>query len=151
MPYAPNSRESEGFRVKKAEPDEGERGTSVLVLSHRISQGITDKLQCAAYKSSIQGPCRLSFSVDSGGTVVARCANPACSASFDSLQQGQVLVLSSDHEEHRVSSRVNFSGQIDHVTYVWLCDSCLSKFEFLLGSNGKVRLRAKFPHYGERS
>jgi hypothetical protein len=80
--------------------------------------------------------------------VVARCVNPTCSASFDSLDQGQVFVLNSVQDTHDVSSRVNFSGHIDHITYVWLCDACLRKFEVSLDSEGQMKLRSNSMHCG---
>ncbi|HET9695306.1 MAG TPA: hypothetical protein VFP40_00485, partial [Terriglobales bacterium] len=69
-------------------------------------------------------------------------ANPACSAIFDYLHQGRVLVLTSVQESDGMSSRVNFSGHIDHATYMWLCDACLKKFEVSLDIEGRIKLRS---------
>ena len=76
--------------------------------------------------------------------MIVRCLIPMCQTSFDQIDQGRVLTLNSG--QYRVSPRVNFSGCIDRVTYVWLCDACLCRFEVSVDLNGYINLVAKSPN-----
>lgn len=56
-------------------------------------------------------------------TMLAKCANPTCSASFRYLHQGRLFVLGVSGD---ASDRGPFSNELasHRLRYFWLCDNC---------------------------
>jgi hypothetical protein len=61
--------------------------------------------------------------------MVAKCSNPACSASFRYLTQGRLFLLESNPALRPKSNAVE---------YFWLCHRCSSTLTLSLGEDGTV-------------
>ena len=68
--------------------------------------------------------------------MLAKCANPSCSASFRYLQEGRLFRLEADPE---LTPSVNsYAGSHSRVEYFWLCSHCSEFMALHLGQDGTV-------------
>ena len=75
--------------------------------------------------------------------MLSSCANSSCSNKFRYLHQGKLFLMKSNDKQQQISTRVNFAGRIDHVSYAWLCDECAHKFEVVLDANESIKVRPR--------
>lgn len=80
--------------------------------------------------------------------MLARCANPSCSAEFLYLHEGKLFLLKSNCGRGKFSSRLNFSGHVQGLQYAWLCDNCSRRFEVVIDSEDTVKLRSRYGFAG---
>lgn len=68
--------------------------------------------------------------------MLAKCANPSCSASFHYLQEGRLFRLEDDPE---LTPSVNpYASSHGRVEYFWLCTRCSELMALHLGQDGTV-------------
>jgi len=68
--------------------------------------------------------------------MLAKCANPSCSASFRYLQEGRLFRLEADP---KLTSTVNaYASSHTRVEYFWLCSRCSELMALRLGQDGTV-------------
>jgi hypothetical protein len=75
--------------------------------------------------------------------MLAKCANPSCSASFHYLQEGRLFRLEA---ELTLASPANRPGETE---YFWLCSRCSKTLTLGLGQDGTVVTRA-LPNYARQ-
>jgi hypothetical protein len=68
--------------------------------------------------------------------MLAKCANPSCSASFHSLQVGRLFRLEANPELR--STLNSYAGSQSGVEYFWLCSRCSEFMALHLGQDGTV-------------
>jgi hypothetical protein len=58
--------------------------------------------------------------------MLAKCANPACSARFRYLHEGRLFAIESDTGSARIGlmSDPEYTGGRHRLQYFWLCSSC---------------------------
>ena len=92
--------------------------------------------------------------------MLAKCANPACSATFHYFHQGRLFPIESrsDLETVGVISGPEFKGSPHRIHYFWLCSECCRVMTVRSDGNEGVRLvgtRRMLPvvrwFHGERS
>ena len=72
--------------------------------------------------------------------MIAKCANPSCSAVLRYLYQGRVFVVPSSEDGGTCSHRANFCGFIRHAQYVWLCSHCAKTMRVTVDSNKEIHV-----------
>lgn len=80
--------------------------------------------------------------------MLAKCANPSCTAEFLYLHAGKLFLLKSTGKGPACSARVNFSGHVHGIQYAWLCDQCASKYEVVIDPDQKLKVRSRFHYAG---
>lgn len=71
-----------------------------------------------------------------GFCMLAKCANPSCSASFRYLQEGRLFQLEDGSE---LTPSVNpYASSSARVEYFWLCSRCSEFMALRLGQDGTV-------------
>ena len=68
--------------------------------------------------------------------MVAKCANPSCSASFRNLQEGRLFRLEADRV--LTPSANSDASRQNRVEYFWLCGPCSEFMALRLGKDGTV-------------
>jgi hypothetical protein len=68
--------------------------------------------------------------------MLAKCANPSCSASFHSIQEGRLFRLEANPE--LTSTPNSYTGSQSGVEYFWLCSHCSEFMALHLGQDGMV-------------
>jgi hypothetical protein len=68
--------------------------------------------------------------------MVAKCANPSCSASFRYLGEGRLFRLEAD-PAFSSPGKLNF-GDFSKAEYFWLCSRCSASMTLRLRQDGKV-------------
>ena len=68
--------------------------------------------------------------------MLAKCANPSCSASFRNLQEGRLFRLEADPEP--APSANSYASSQSRVEYFWLCGPCSESMALGLGQDGTV-------------
>jgi len=68
--------------------------------------------------------------------MVAKCANPSCSVSFRSLQEGRLFRLEAD--SGLTPSANSCASSESGVEYFWLCSRCSKLMSLGLGQDGTV-------------
>ena len=71
-----------------------------------------------------------------GLCMVAKCANPSCSASFRNLQEGRLFRLEADRV--LTPSANSDASRQNRVEYFWLCGPCSEFMALRLGQDGTV-------------
>ena len=71
-----------------------------------------------------------------GVRMLAKCANPSCSASFRNLQDGRLFRLETDPE--LTLSDNSYASSSTKVEYFWLCSRCSEFMALRLGQDGSV-------------
>jgi hypothetical protein len=71
-----------------------------------------------------------------GFCMLAKCANPSCSASFRNLQEGRLFRLETDPESN--SDANSDASRQSRVEYFWLCGPCSEFMALRLGQDGTV-------------
>jgi len=69
--------------------------------------------------------------------MLAKCANPSCTASFHYLQEGRLFRLEADPESIPYVNPYA-SGPTTKVEYFWLCGRCAESLALRLGQDGAV-------------
>ena len=62
--------------------------------------------------------------------MLAKCANPSCSASFRHLQDGRLFLLEPD--------RTLRPSEVKALEYFWLCKACSAEMTLRLAPDGRV-------------
>jgi hypothetical protein len=62
--------------------------------------------------------------------MLAKCANPSCSASFRHLQDGRLFLLEAD--------RTLRPSEVKAPEYFWLCKACSAGMTLCLAQDGRV-------------
>ena len=68
--------------------------------------------------------------------MLAKCANPSCSASFHHLQEGRLFRLEDDPE--LTLSPNPYASSFTKVEYFWLCSHCAESMVLRLGPDGAI-------------
>ena len=68
--------------------------------------------------------------------MLAKCANPSCSASFHHLREGRLFRLEDDPE--LILSVNPYASISTNVEYFWLCSRCSESMVLRLGPDGTV-------------
>ena len=76
--------------------------------------------------------------------MLAKCANPSCTALFHYLHEGRLFRLEADPELIPFLDAYA-SGLSSQVEYYWLCNRCAESMALRLGQDGKV---VTVPHPG---
>jgi hypothetical protein len=76
--------------------------------------------------------------------MLAKCANPSCTALFHYLHEGRLFRLEADPELIPFVDAYA-SGLSSKVEYFWLCNRCAESLALRLGQDGKV---VTVPHPG---
>jgi len=83
--------------------------------------------------------------------MLAKCANPSCSASFHYLQEGRLFRLEDDPELTASVASVNsYASNPSRVEYFWLCCRCSELMALHLGQDGTV-VPVSLPDYAHRN
>lgn len=86
------------------------------------------------------------------GTMLAKCANPSCSASWLNLGEGRIFRLEAEPETNpTLASPSSFDvGHPGKTEYFWLCSGYSKEVTLRLGQDGTVVLGA-LPDYARRN
>jgi hypothetical protein len=84
--------------------------------------------------------------------MLAKCANPSCSASWLNLGEGRIFRLEAEPETNpTLASPPSFDvGHPGKTEFFWLCSGWSKKVTLRLGQDGTVVLEA-FPDYARRN
>jgi hypothetical protein len=75
-------------------------------------------------------------------SMLSKCANPACSATFRYLGEGKLyLIDSKDLARHRAPAGSKYAGK--SCTYLWLCSSCCQHMTIQIDSDLEVQVARK--------
>jgi hypothetical protein len=83
-----------------------------------------------------------------GSVMLAKCANPSCSAVFRRLQEGKLFRLEAEPTlVSPTSSSVSDPGKTE---YFWLCSHCSKTVTLRFGQDGTVGV-GELPDYAQRN
>jgi hypothetical protein len=83
-----------------------------------------------------------------GSVMLAKCANPSCSALFRHLQEGRLFLLET---EMTLASPATFGGGDPGTTeYFWLCGRCSKTVTLRFDQDGRVVV-GQLPDYAQRN
>lgn len=83
-----------------------------------------------------------------GSVMLAKCANPSCSAVFRHLQEGKLFRLET---EITLASPVSFgAGDPGKTEYFWLCSRCSKTVTLRFGQDGTIVV-GELPDYAQRN
>ena len=80
--------------------------------------------------------------------MLSSCANPSCSRQFRYLHEGKLFLLTLKLDETITSAEGKPAQQATEVQYAWLCDQCTQRFEVVLDSEGRVKVRSRYDALG---
>jgi hypothetical protein len=74
--------------------------------------------------------------------MLAKCVNPACSATFHYFHEGKLFPIESriDSETRGSASNLEFTGRPHRLQYFWLCSSCCHVMTVQSGGEDGVRI-----------
>jgi hypothetical protein len=70
--------------------------------------------------------------------MVAKCANPKCSATFRFLKHGRLFLIAAEPSGNRLESDFLHHDR-RKLQHFWLCDSCCKEFT-LVQADGEIRV-----------
>jgi hypothetical protein len=107
-----------------------------------------DRIGRGSAEGSFRGSrCHL-FNSDPGDSMLAKCANPDCSAVFRYLHEGKVYMVDSK-AAFAGSGRTNnakIAGALYKCEYYWLCASCCRELTIQIDGDHRVRVALRREH-----
>jgi hypothetical protein len=80
--------------------------------------------------------------------MIAKCASPACTATFHYFHQGKLFLIDpkSSPGMVRPAPSPEFTGRSQRVDYFWLCSSCCHVVSLRSDGAGGITLVPRVPH-----
>jgi len=78
-------------------------------------------------------------------SMLSKCANPACSATFRFLGEGRLYLIDSKaaSARHRAPAELKYAGRSCTHEYLWLCSSCSRDMTIQIDSDLEVKVARK--------